>query len=86
MLTPRRCLSLPWGYILKSFLSKQNYPEQIIENGLQQAMSLDKNLLRTVTAKLEENIVPHVSTYNPRDPKMFRVVMDTMPILQEDEK
>ena len=72
--------------LLKSFLSKQNYPEQIIEHGLQQAMSLDKNLLVTVKAKPEGNIVPYVSTYNPRDPEMFRVIMDKMPILQEDEK
>ena len=48
-------------------------------------MSLDKNLLRTVKAKPEENIVSYVSTYNPRDPEMFRVIMDNMPILQEDE-
>ena len=70
---------------LNSFLSKQNYPKQIIEHGLQQAMSLDKNLFRTVKAKPEENIVPYVSTYNPRDPEMFRVIMDNLPILQEDE-
>ena len=63
---------------LKSFLIKQHYPEQIIEHGLQKAMSLDKNVLRTVTTKGKENIVPYVSTYNPRDPEM--------PILQEDEK
>ena len=36
---------------LKSFLIKQHYPEQIIEHGLQKAMSLDKNVLRTVTRK-----------------------------------
>ena len=71
---------------LKSFLSKQNYPEQIIEHGLQQDMSLDKNLLRMVKAKPKENIVSYVSTYNHRDPEMFRVIMDNMPVLQEDEK
>ena len=71
---------------LKSFLSKQNYSEQIIEHGLQQAMSLDKNPPRTVKAKPKENIVPYMSTYNPRDSEMFRVIMDIMPILQEDEK
>ena len=49
-------------------------------------MSLDKNVLRTVTAKGKENIVPYVSTFNPRDPEMFRVIMDNMPILQADEK
>ena len=42
---------------LKIFLIKQNYPTQIIEHGVQKAMSLDKNVLRTVTAKGKENIV-----------------------------
>ena len=36
---------------LKSYLIKQHYPEQINEHGLQKAMSLDKNVLRTVTTK-----------------------------------
>ena len=70
---------------LKSFLSKQNHPEQIIEHGLQQAMSLDKNQLRTVKLKPEENIVPYVSTYNPRDPEMFQMIMNNMPILQDEK-
>ena len=71
---------------LKTFLIKQNYPTQTIEHGVQKAMSLDKNVLRTVTAKGKENIVPYVSTFNPRDPEMFRLIMDNMPILQPDEK
>ena len=49
-------------------------------------MSLDKNVLHTVTTKGKENIVPYVSTYNPRDPEMFSVIIENMPILQEDEK
>ena len=71
---------------LKSFLSKQNYPEQITEHGLQQAMSLDKTQLRTVKLKPEENIVPYVSTYKTRDSEMFQVIMNNMPIVQEGEK
>ena len=34
---------------LKSFLTKEYYPAQIIEHGIKTAMSLDKNVLRTVT-------------------------------------
>ena len=49
-------------------------------------MSLDKNVLRMVTTKGKENIDPYVSTYNPRDPEMFSVIIENMPILQEDEK
>ena len=71
---------------IKSFLIKQHYPEQIIEHGLQKAMSLDKNVLRTVTTKGKQNMVPYVLTHNPRDPEMFNVIIENMPILQEDEK
>ena len=71
---------------LKTFLIKQNYPTQTIDHGVQKAMSLDKKVLRPVTAKGKENIVPYLSTFNPRDPEMFRVIMDNMPILQADEK
>ena len=71
---------------LKSFLIKQHYPKQIIAHGLQKAISLNKHVLRTVTTKGKENILPNASTYNPRDPKMFSVIIEKMPILQEDEK
>ena len=37
---------------LKSFLVKQNYPVQIVDNGIQKAMSLDRNVLRTVATKI----------------------------------
>ena len=42
-------------------------------------MSLDKNVLRTVTTEGKENIVPYVSTYNHRDPKIFSVINENMP-------
>ena len=69
---------------LKSFLTKQNYPIQIIDHGFERAMSLDKGQLRTVKTRKDENIIPYVSTYNPKDPEMFRVIVDHLPILQED--
>ena len=56
---------------LKSFLIKQKYPLQIIEHGINRAMSLDKDVLRTVKEKSEEKIIPYVSTNNPQDPEMF---------------
>ena len=70
---------------LESFLVKQNYPVQIVDNGIQKAMSLDRNALRTVATKNRENVVPYVSTFNPRDPEMFKVIKENMPILHEDE-
>ena len=69
---------------LKSFLIKQNYPIPIIDNGFKREMSLDKGQLRMVKARKDEKIIPYVSTYNPKDPQMFRVIVDHLPILKED--
>ncbi|MCG7879609.1 MAG: GIY-YIG nuclease family protein [Candidatus Thiodiazotropha endolucinida] len=71
---------------LKSFLIKQKYPLQIIEHGINRAMSLDKAVLRTVKEKSEDKIIPYVSTYNPKDPELFNVIRDNVPILEEDDK
>ena len=62
---------------LKTFLIKQHYPEHVIEDGLQKEMSLDKNVLRTVTTNRKENIVQYVSMYNPRDTEMFNEILRT---------
>ena len=59
---------------LKSFLIKQNYLAQIIEHGSQKAMSLDKNVFRTIITKGKDNTVPYLTTYNPRDHEMFNDV------------
>ena len=47
-------------------------------------MALDKHILRTVKEKSKEKIIPYVSTHNPKDPEMFRVILDKVPILKED--
>ena len=66
---------------LKSFLNKQKYPEQVIDYGVKRAMTLDKNDLRNVKTKSTENIIPFVSTHNPKDSKMFNLIRENIPIL-----
>ena len=70
---------------LKSFLLKQKYPHQIINYGLEKAMALDKDLLHNDKEKTEENVIAYVSTFNPKDPEMYHVIIENKPILQEDE-
>ena len=48
-------------------------------------MALDKNDLRKVKPKTTENIIPFVSTHNPKDPQMFNVIRENLPILEEDD-
>ena len=71
---------------LKSFLIKHKYPEQIIDHGVGKVMSLNNNKLRSVKIRAEENIISYLSTHNPRDPEMFRVIVDNVQILNEDDK
>lgn len=71
---------------LRMFLTKQKYPQPIINHGLEKVMSLNRDLLRTVKQKTVEPIIPYVSTFNPNDPEMFNVIMNNKPILEEDEK
>ena len=71
---------------LKSFLIKQKYSLQIIEYGINRAMSFDKDVLRIVKEKTEEKIIPYVSTYNPKGHEIFKVILDNVPILKENDK
>ena len=43
-------------------------------------------IISTVKEKSEEKIIPYVSTYNPKDPEMFRAILDNVPMLKEDDK
>ena len=49
-------------------------------------MALDKDILRTIKVKQDEAIIPFVSTFNPKDPEIFPVIINNLPILEKDEK
>ena len=70
---------------LKCFLNKQKCPEQVIDYGVKRAMALDKNDLRKIKPKTTQNIIHFVSTHNPKDPQMFNVIRENLPILEEDD-
>ena len=71
---------------LKSFLLKQNYPESLIDGGIAKAMDLDKNTLRTIKNKTDDKVIPYVSTHNPKNPEIYKVIKFNLPILKEDPK
>ena len=48
---------------LKSFLRKQNYPETLIENGIDRAIK--KGPITGDGTKNKENVIPLVTTFNP---------------------
>ena len=71
---------------LKSFLLKQNYPESLIDGGIAKAMNLDNNTLRTIKNKTDDKVIPYVSTHNPKNPEIYKVIQFNLPILKEDPK
>ena len=71
---------------LKSFLLKQNYPESLIDGGIAKAMNLDKNTLRTIKNKTDDKVIPYVSTHNPKNPEIYKVIQFNLPILKEDPR
>ena len=71
---------------LKSFLLKQNYPESLIDGGIAKAMDLDKNTLRSIKNKTDDKVIPYVSTHNPKNPEIYKVIQFNLPILKEDPK
>ena len=52
---------------LKMILFNQNYPKSFIDGGIEKAMNLKKNSLRTVKDKTDDQVMPYVSTHNPKN-------------------
>ena len=69
---------------LEKFLIKQNYPHNIIKIGIQKAMALNRQTLRIIKDKVQQDIIPFVSTYNPKNPEVFNIINQNLPILYED--
>ena len=70
---------------LRHALLSQNCPRQVITNGIERALNLNRSELRTVKQKSDENIVTFVSTFNPKNPELFPVIKQNFDILLEDE-
>ncbi len=71
---------------LKLYLRKQHYPVHTIETGIQKALQLDRDVLLKIKTKSSENIIPFVSTYNPKNPDLFNVIKCNTPILHQDNR
>ena len=68
---------------LKNTLVKQGYSIQLVEFGAQKATEIPIVDLRQPKDKDKEDtpILTFVSTFNPRNPDMFKVIKDTLPLL-----
>ena len=70
---------------LRIVLINQKYPKNVIDKGIQKAMNVTREDLRVVREKKIENLIPFVSTFNPKNPEMFNTIRQNLPILHEDE-
>ncbi len=61
-------------------------PENIVKTGIEKVNNISRDTLRTILPKLSENVIPFVSTHNPKNPEIFSVIKSNMPIIQQDER
>ena len=55
-------------------LLKRDYPKSLIKNGIEIAKQISRKDLLTVKIKTEEDILPYVSTYKPRNPEAYTII------------
>ena len=65
---------------------KRRYALHLISTGIAKARSIDKTELRKVKEKTQNNILPFISTFNPKNPNAFKLIQQHIPILMKDKK
>ena len=56
---------------LRIVLINQKYPKNVVDKGIQKAMNVTREDLRVVREKKNENLIPFVSTFNPKNHEMY---------------
>lgn len=69
---------------LQEVLLQRNYPKTLIQNGILKAKTHDRKELLKVKAKSKNEVIPYVSTHNPRNPEVFSIIQNNKPILEAD--
>ena len=59
---------------LKMNLSKYQYPKQLTEFGINKALSIPLQELRTPKTISNDNSLPFITTYNPNNPKVYEII------------
>ena len=56
---------------LKTILKTQKYPKMVVEKGIEKALAIPQEQLRSKKLKKKDDILPFISTYNPNNPNAF---------------
>ena len=73
---------------LQNTLTKKGYPRQLAANGVEEALKIPKKQLRKEkqNTQNEDKILTFVSTHNPRSPNMFKIIKESIAILDASPK
>ena len=69
---------------LKSNLSKYHYPNSLIKQGFQKALSIPQKDLRKPKTPSNENILPFITTFNPNSPNIYSTIKSSVTYLKND--
>ena len=72
---------------LKTFLKKKQYPDLVIENGIERACSIDRRSLLLQQDKSQTNTdIPFVFTHNSANPQVLDLVRQSISLLAPSER
>ena len=61
---------------LRTILKTQKYPKMFVEKGIEKALAIPQEQLRSEKLKKKDDISPFISTYNPNNPNVFPKVRE----------
>lgn len=72
---------------LKTMLLKRQYPLLLIENGIRRAESINIQTLRKPKQTQDTpNILPYISTHNPKNTEAYTIIHNNIPLLRLDPR
>ena len=70
---------------LKMNLSKYQYPKQLTEFGINKALSIPLQELRTPKTTSNDNSLPFITTYNPNNPNVYEMIEKSVECLKRNK-
>ena len=73
---------------LHNTLKSRGYPNKIIDDAVKKAKGLNRTeiLNHNVVHKKDHDVLPYVSTFNPRNPELFPTIKSNIEMLKNDKK
>ena len=69
---------------LEKLLLQRRYPKKLIENGINKAKLHERKDLLKAKNKSKNCVIPYVSTHNPKNPEVFQIIKNNLPIIEAD--